>query len=31
MGMDVTFVTTAKKNEDALALLENLGMPFRKK
>ena len=31
MGMDITFVTTAKNNDDALILLESLGMPFRKK
>jgi large subunit ribosomal protein L5 len=31
MGMDITFVTTAKNNDDALILLESMGMPFRKK
>ncbi|MEI7542865.1 MAG: 50S ribosomal protein L5 [bacterium] len=31
MGMDITFVTSAKNNEDAFLLLEALGMPFRKK
>lgn len=31
LGMDITFVTSAKKDEDAFALLEMLGMPFRKK
>jgi large subunit ribosomal protein L5 len=31
LGMDISFVTTAKRDEDALALLEFLGMPFRKK
>ncbi|MEI7640359.1 MAG: 50S ribosomal protein L5 [bacterium] len=31
LGMDITFVTTAKTNEDAFVLLELLGMPFRKK
>ncbi len=31
MGMDITFVTTAKTNDDAFFLLEALGMPFRKK
>jgi len=31
LGMDITFVTTAKNDEDALLLLELLGMPFRKK
>lgn len=30
-GMDITFVTTAKTNEEGRALLEYLGMPFRKK
>ena len=29
-GMDVTFVTTAKTDEQALALLTQLKMPFRK-
>ena len=29
-GMDVVFVTTAKTNEEAKALLEALGMPFEK-
>jgi len=29
-GMDICICTTAKKNADALALLEELGMPFRK-
>ena len=28
-GMDITFVTTAKKDEHAFALLHQLGMPFR--
>jgi large subunit ribosomal protein L5 len=31
MGMDITFVTTAKNDGDAFLLLEALGMPFRKK
>ncbi|MFP4465749.1 MAG: 50S ribosomal protein L5 [Candidatus Goldiibacteriota bacterium] len=31
LGMDITFVTTAKTNEEAYSLLENMGMPFRKK
>ncbi len=31
LGMDITFVTTAKRDEDALALLEFMGMPFKKK
>ena len=30
-GMDVSFVTTAKTDEEAFALLSELGMPFRKK
>ena len=29
-GMDVIFVTTAKSNEEAMALLEMLGLPFAK-
>ena len=29
-GMNITFVTTARKDSDALALLKELGMPFRK-
>jgi large subunit ribosomal protein L5 len=28
-GMDITFVTTAKTNEEAYELLKELGMPFR--
>ncbi len=28
-GMDVTFVTTAQRDDQALALLKGLGMPFR--
>jgi large subunit ribosomal protein L5 len=28
-GMDITFVTTAKTNEEAYALLKELGMPFK--
>jgi large subunit ribosomal protein L5 len=28
-GMDITFVTTAKRDDQALALLKELGMPFR--
>jgi large subunit ribosomal protein L5 len=28
-GLDITFVTTAKNNEEAYALLSELGMPFR--
>lgn len=30
-GMDVIFVTTAKTNEEAYALLQMLGMPFEQK
>ena len=30
-GMDITIVTTAKTDEEAKALLAELGMPFRKK
>ena len=30
-GMDITFVTTAEINENALALLEALGFPFKSK
>ena len=29
-GMDITFTTTAKTDEEAQALLEMLGMPFEK-
>jgi large subunit ribosomal protein L5 len=29
-GMDITICTTAKNNEECYALLEELGMPFRK-
>jgi large subunit ribosomal protein L5 len=29
-GMDITICTSAKNNEEGLALLEELGMPFRK-
>jgi large subunit ribosomal protein L5 len=28
-GMDITFVTTAKTDEEGRALLQHLGMPFR--
>ena len=31
LGMDITFVTTAKSDDDALVLLEHLGLPFKKK
>lgn len=30
-GMDITFVTSANTDEEALALLKHLGMPFRKR
>ena len=30
-GMDITFVTTAENNENALALFEALGFPFKSK
>lgn len=29
-GMDIVFVTSAKTNEEALALLKGFGMPFKK-
>ena len=29
-GMDIVFVTTAKTNEEALALLSGFGLPFKK-
>lgn len=29
-GMDITFVTTARRNDEAKSLLAHLGMPFRK-
>jgi len=29
-GMDITICTTAKTNEEGFALLEEMGMPFRK-
>jgi large subunit ribosomal protein L5 len=28
-GMDITFVTTTEKDDQAYALLRELGMPFR--
>ena len=28
-GMDITFVTTTNKDDQAFALLRELGMPFR--
>jgi large subunit ribosomal protein L5 len=30
-GMDIAIVTSAKKDSDAQALLEGLGMPFERK
>jgi large subunit ribosomal protein L5 len=30
-GMNITIVTTADKNDEALALLDGLGMPFKKR
>jgi len=30
-GMDITFVTTAKTDEEAYALLKELGLPFRRR
>lgn len=30
-GMDITFVTNAKTDEEAMALLQGFGMPFRKR
>lgn len=30
LGMDITFVTTAKTNEEGIALLREFGMPFKK-
>jgi large subunit ribosomal protein L5 len=29
--MDITFVTTAKRDEEAYALLKHLGMPFERR
>jgi large subunit ribosomal protein L5 len=29
-GMDITFVTTANTDEEGFALLESLGLPFKK-
>ncbi len=31
MGMEITFVTTAKKDEEAYALLREFGLPFKKR
>jgi len=30
-GLDITFVTTAKRDEEAYALLKHLGMPFERR
>ncbi len=30
LGMDITFVTTAKTNEEGMALLKEFGLPFKK-
>jgi len=30
-GMDITFVTSGKNNEEAYELLKELGMPFKGK
>ena len=30
-GMDITFVTSAKSDEDAKSLLECFGLPFKKR
>ncbi|MCF8256935.1 MAG: 50S ribosomal protein L5 [Flavobacteriales bacterium] len=30
VGMDITFVTTAKTNEEGMALLKEFGLPFKK-
>jgi large subunit ribosomal protein L5 len=30
-GMNISIITTAKTDEEAKALLEELGMPFKKK
>ncbi|HOP59502.1 MAG TPA: 50S ribosomal protein L5, partial [Bacteroidales bacterium] len=29
MGLQVTFVTSAKSDEEALVLLKNFGLPFK--
>jgi large subunit ribosomal protein L5 len=31
MGMDITFVTSAKSDKEAMALLKEFGLPFKKK
>jgi large subunit ribosomal protein L5 len=31
LGMDISFITSAKTDKEALSLLESFGMPFRKK
>jgi large subunit ribosomal protein L5 len=30
MGMDISFVTTAKTDSEAFALLKEMGVPFKK-
>jgi large subunit ribosomal protein L5 len=30
-GMDITFVTSAETDEEALALLKHFGMPFKRR
>ena len=30
LGMEITFVTTAKTDEEAYALLKEFGLPFKK-
>jgi large subunit ribosomal protein L5 len=30
-GMDISIITTAKTDEEGIALLSSFGMPFRKK
>jgi large subunit ribosomal protein L5 len=30
MGLEITFVTTAKTDEEAFALLKEFGLPFKK-
>jgi len=31
LGMDISFITSAKTNKEAMGLLESFGMPFKKK
>ncbi len=30
MGLEITFVTTARTDEEGLALLKEFGLPFKK-